>query len=88
LSKLNTRLLKQRGATGEPTNRLREASDKLTSMASVISKLKSSSGSALDNPLSDASISVAQLRQRAEQTNDPLIQGILAALVQDIHRSM
>jgi len=43
LNDLNKRLLKQRGATGEPSLRLREASKKVTTMVSVVSKLKSSS---------------------------------------------
>ncbi|KAK3805366.1 MAG: hypothetical protein J3Q66DRAFT_446011 [Benniella sp.] len=41
LSDINKRLLKQRGATGEPTVRLRETSKKVMTMASVVSKLKS-----------------------------------------------
>ena len=43
LNDFNKRLLKQRGATGEPNLRLREASTKVMTMASVVSKLKSSS---------------------------------------------
>jgi len=43
LSDLNRRLLKQRGATGDPNHRLRETSKKVTSMAFVVSKSKSSS---------------------------------------------
>jgi len=43
LSDLDKRLLKQRGATGEPSVRLRDASKKAMTMTSVISKLKSSS---------------------------------------------
>ncbi|KAF9348693.1 hypothetical protein BGX34_002290, partial [Mortierella sp. NVP85] len=43
LSDLSKRLLKQRGATGEPGVRLREASKKVMRMTSVVSKLKSSS---------------------------------------------
>jgi len=43
LSNLNRRLLKQRGATGEPNTQLRGASKNVMSMASVVSKLKSSS---------------------------------------------
>jgi hypothetical protein len=42
LSDLNKRLLRQRGAMGEPSVRLREASTKVMTMASVVSKLKSS----------------------------------------------
>jgi len=43
LNDLNKRLLKQRGATGKPSVRLREASTKVMTMTSVVSKLKSSS---------------------------------------------
>ncbi|KAG0199615.1 hypothetical protein BGX31_004259, partial [Mortierella sp. GBA43] len=41
LSQVNEQLLKQRGALGEPLHRLREASKKLTSMASALFKFKS-----------------------------------------------
>jgi len=40
LSQLNKQLLKQRGAIGEPVHRLRDASRRLTSMVSMVSKLK------------------------------------------------
>ncbi|KAF9347017.1 hypothetical protein BGX34_003465, partial [Mortierella sp. NVP85] len=40
LSQLNKQLLKQRGAIGEPAHRFRDASKRLTSMASMVSKLK------------------------------------------------
>jgi WD40 repeat protein len=43
LSDFNRRLLKQRGAIGEPNLRLREASKKVMRMASVVSKLGLSS---------------------------------------------
>jgi WD40 repeat protein len=43
LNDFNKRLLKQRGATGEPRLRLREASKKVMSMVSVVSKFRSSS---------------------------------------------
>jgi hypothetical protein len=42
LTPINTRLLKQRGAIGDPVHILRDASNKLVSMASVLSKLKRS----------------------------------------------
>ncbi|KAF9353956.1 hypothetical protein BGX34_011286 [Mortierella sp. NVP85] len=42
LSDLNKRLLKQRGAVGDPTSRLRETSKKVVGMTSVVSNLKSS----------------------------------------------
>jgi WD40 repeat protein len=51
LSHLNTGLLKQRGAVGDPVIRLglREASKKVIAMTSVVSKLKSSSNAAALN---------------------------------------
>jgi WD40 repeat protein len=49
LSDLNRRLLKQRGATGEPNLRLRDASKKVMSMASVVSTLKSSTSTETPN---------------------------------------
>jgi len=49
LSDLNRRLLKQRGATGEPNLRLRDASKKVMSMASVVSILKSSTSTETPN---------------------------------------
>jgi len=43
LTTLNKQLLKQRGAIGEPEHLLRETSEKLITMASVVSKLKETS---------------------------------------------
>jgi len=57
LSHIDKRLLKQRGATDGPNYRLREASKKVMSMASVVSKIKSSSSSTSE--LDSSSISPA-----------------------------
>jgi WD40 repeat protein len=46
LSQVNKKLLKQRGAEGEPESQLLEASKKVIAMASVMSKLKQSTGQA------------------------------------------
>jgi len=59
LSQPNKRLLKQRGAVGETSNPLREASEKVTIMASVVSKLKSPTKEKADL-LEAASVSVEQ----------------------------
>jgi hypothetical protein len=70
LSDLNKRLLKQRGATGEPSVRLRETSKKVMTMTSVVSKLKSSSSNteAPDSPSTVAAIDFTEhSEQRSEQ---------------------
>jgi hypothetical protein len=53
LTSFNKQLLRQRGAIGEPERLLREASKKLMSMASVVSKSKRPS----DGPVLDSSAS-------------------------------
>jgi hypothetical protein len=63
LSQLNNRLLKQRGAVGEPAHRLRDASKKLAAMASVISRLKSLSNETEEDPAFATSASVEQLEK-------------------------
>ncbi|KAF9950884.1 hypothetical protein BGZ65_006305 [Modicella reniformis] len=55
LSQLNTQLFKQRGARGEPVHVIREASKKLISMASAVSKLKLSSDSMIQGSFSSFS---------------------------------
>jgi len=73
LSDLNKRLLKQRGATGEPSVRLREASTKVMTMASVVSKLKSSSSNeeAPNTSLTPPGVSLTgHPEQRTEQATD------------------
>jgi len=78
LSDLDKRLLKQRGATGEPSVRLRDASKKMMTMASVVSKLKSSSSGAdaLNQSPSSSAISLARHSgKQPEQATDPETQG-------------
>jgi len=73
LSDLNKRLLKQRGATGEPSVRLREASTKVMTMASVVSKLKSSSsntGALNPSPISPGISFTNHSAQQTEQAVD------------------
>ncbi|KAK3807055.1 MAG: WD40-repeat-containing domain protein [Benniella sp.] len=73
LSDLIKRLLKQRGAKGDPNLRLREASKKVMSMSSVVSKLKlSSSGTeVLDSSSTTPAISFMRLSERqAKQATD------------------
>ena len=67
LSSLNKQLLKQRGAVGEPTYGLREASKKLATMASVVSKLKAPSDKTEEDPVPTTTASVEQLEQWLEQ---------------------
>lgn len=80
-SPLNTRILKQSGALGEPGSRLREASKKVAPMAYVVSKLKPP-----DLALG-ASASVEQLQQRVEQAKAPLFRDLVAAFVKDMYGS-
>ncbi|KAF9348356.1 hypothetical protein BGX34_002526, partial [Mortierella sp. NVP85] len=62
LSQPNKRLMKQRGAIGEPEHPLHEAGKKAATMASVVSRLKQLSGSKVpNNPLS---------MEQAEQQNE------------------
>ena len=70
LSHLNTQLLKQRGAIGEPENLLREASKKLMTMASVVSKLKTSNGTEMEVP-SAIDPPAEQVEQQDEPRNGP-----------------
>jgi hypothetical protein len=84
LSPLDTRLLKQRGCIGEPMSRLREAGKKLTDMASVISNLRTPVGTAVDSHTLDPGATDGQLSQWVEQTNDLMVQSILAKFAQDI----
>jgi len=88
LSPLNKQLLKQRGAVGDPIGRLREVSKDVAAMASVVSKLKASSTTAVEHPaLGCGSFEqLKQLEQLLEQANYPLFQEILATIVKMIHR--
>jgi WD40 repeat protein len=76
LSDLDKRLLKQRGATGEPSVRLHDASKKMMTMASVVSKLKSSSSSSkalnqLHVPAPPAIPITNHSGKQSEQVTDP-----------------
>jgi len=68
LSDFNKRLLKQRGATGEPTVRLREAGKNVMRMASVVSKLKSSISNTEAMDLSATSPAISSTKQSEQQT--------------------
>jgi hypothetical protein len=71
LNDLKKRLLKQRGATGEPSDRLRETSKKVMSMVSVVSNLKSSSNKDVElPPTSSATQLMRDSRQQTEQAMD------------------
>jgi hypothetical protein len=83
LSHLNRQLLTQREAVGEPAHRLREASKKLTTMASVVSNLKASSNTTVEPALTVSTL-VEQLMQWLQQAQDPLCQDIVAAIVKTI----
>jgi len=67
LNDLNKRLLKQRGATGEPSFRLREASKNVMRMTSVVSKLKSSSSTTEALNLSATSPTISPMRHAEQQ---------------------
>jgi WD40 repeat protein len=84
LTPLSLDLLKQRGAVGEPTHRLHEASKKVATMASVVSKLKTPS-SEIDSISLTANASVGQLEQWLEQAKGTLYQDIVAAIVKSIN---
>ncbi|KAI8348224.1 WD40-repeat-containing domain protein [Mortierella sp. GBAus27b] len=70
LSRLNKELLKQRGSVGEPVDHLRDTTKKLTSRASVVSKLKAASSANEGNPVEPVIGSIGP-ETRVEQTNDP-----------------
>ena len=86
LSHLNKQLLKQRGAVGEPTHRLREASEKVAVMASVISKLKSPSDKTEETPAVTTGLSVELLEQWLEQAR--LCEKLVAATFQSFDKTM
>ncbi|KAG0221634.1 hypothetical protein BGX31_009669 [Mortierella sp. GBA43] len=77
LSQVNKTLLKQRGAVGAPGHRLVEASKKLGSMASVLSKLRLSAKRVVEDPSLAASVSVQQLKQHLKDPNVTAIGDIL-----------
>jgi WD40 repeat protein len=67
LSQLNRRLLKQRGAVGEPGHRLRESSKKSNPMVSVVPKLTTPLDKIEEAPALTSSVSVDHLEQWIEQ---------------------
>ncbi|KAK3816588.1 MAG: WD40-repeat-containing domain protein [Benniella sp.] len=86
LSHLNRRLLKQRGTVGEPIQRLREASMNVTTMTSVLSKLKVPlSNTVIEDPNMKANGSLEQLGQLLERAKDPLIRDMMAFIVKNIN---
>ncbi|KAK3811100.1 MAG: WD40-repeat-containing domain protein [Benniella sp.] len=84
LSQLNRKLLKQRGAVGDATDRLREASKKVTTMVSVATKPKASSEITVEEPSYTISYMVKGLErkfgQTLQQAKDSLIQVLVAVL--------
>jgi WD40 repeat protein len=86
LSQLNKELLKLRGAMGEPANRLREVGKKVTTMASVVSQLKTSSrNTAVEDPVFRAGDSIEQLEERLQLAKDLLFQDMVAAIIKNIN---
>jgi tricorn protease-like protein len=68
LSTLNRKLLKQRGAEGEPdAHRLREAGKKVVTMGSVVSELRTISGRAVESTSFPSNDLVKELEQKLEQ---------------------
>jgi WD40 repeat protein len=84
LGQLSKQLLKQRGAIGEPINRLREAGKKVAAMASVVSRLKALSNTTAGDIATIAGASTEPLEQRLERAKDPLFRDIVAAIVKNI----
>ncbi|KAK3810920.1 MAG: WD40-repeat-containing domain protein [Benniella sp.] len=87
LSQLNRKLLKQRGAVGEPADLLREATKKVATMVSVVSKLKVPS---LSTTVEDPALKVCgllrQLEELLEQIKDPVMRDLVAVLVKNIDK--
>jgi WD40 repeat protein len=86
LNHLDRQLLKQRGALGEPVPRLRGASKKLATMASVVSKLGILSSKPAEDSTVTTGVSGEQLGQSLELEKDPLFQDVVASIVKIIHR--
>jgi hypothetical protein len=83
LSRLNKELLKQRGSVGEPADHFRDAAKTLTSIASVVSKLKATPRGNGGNPVESA-IGPIGLETRVEQTSDPEVQGFAVSFMQTL----
>ncbi|KAK3813320.1 MAG: WD40-repeat-containing domain protein [Benniella sp.] len=82
LNQLDKQLLKQRGALGEPVHRLSEASKKLATIASVVSKLKTPSHE-VEDPALITGVVMGQPEQRDSQAVDVQLRDIVAAFVRD-----
>ncbi|KAK3808650.1 MAG: quinon protein alcohol dehydrogenase-like superfamily [Benniella sp.] len=67
LDRLDRQLLEQRGAVGEPAHRLRDASKKLGTMVSVVSKLKTLSDRTEEHPALTKGALMEELEQRFQQ---------------------
>ncbi|KAK3820412.1 MAG: WD40-repeat-containing domain protein [Benniella sp.] len=78
LSHLNKQLLEQRGAAGGPAHCLREAGQKLVTMASVVSELKNPSDRTEQDPGSTIGVSVKLSEQWSEQARS--YQGLVASI--------
>jgi len=70
LTQTNKQLLKQRGAIGEPKPVFHEASKKVMTMASVVSKLKQPSDRVVQDPSSNVGIPSEQTNPQVEETDD------------------
>jgi len=70
LTQINKQLLKQRGAVGEPEDIFREASKKVMTMASVVSKLKQPSDKAVQDPPPNEGTSSEQPSLQTEEMNE------------------
>ncbi|KAK3828974.1 MAG: hypothetical protein J3Q66DRAFT_435407 [Benniella sp.] len=86
LSHPNKQLLMQRGAVGDPVHRLREASKKLVTMASAVSRLKTPSDKTEENPVPTTELSLEQLEQWFEQGKSLLRQEVVAFIAKMIHK--
>jgi WD40 repeat protein len=89
LNHVHRKLLKQRGALGEPIDRLAEANRKVATMASVVSKLKASSSTTIEGPSLSSIGSLGQLEQLEqllEKAKDPLFRDMIAVIIRNIER--
>ena len=88
LSQLNRKLLKQRGAIGDPAHRLREASKNVATMVSVVSKLKPLSERAVESSSLPSNAVVKELEQKFQhsllQVKDTLIQDVMTVFEKNV----
>ena len=87
LSQLDKQLLKQRGAVGDLISPRPAAGKEVSGIPSVISKHKTASSGVVEEQIHTSGVLVGQLVQRAKQTKDPLVQGLLEAVVKDTYGS-